>query len=141
MSANPVPATESDRYDPTTIPQFKWPQLLLYLALPLAWWFTLLYVISPLLLPQITTPEGEINEMLLAAYGKMPRDQWWAWRERIGIYKTLGQLYEAAGYASVRDLRAELKALQGAEEAEEAPAAEDGTEAGNMLPFRPPPKQ
>jgi membrane protease YdiL (CAAX protease family) len=65
---------DSGRYDPETIPQFSWPQLVLFVALPLAWWFFLLYVVSPLLLPAITTPEGEINgwallTLQILAYG------------------------------------------------------------------------
>ena len=67
---------------------------------------------------QAATPEAELNELLRAAYDKMPRDRWWAWRDRVGRFKALGQLYEARGFADVRDLTAEVEALMNAGEVE-----------------------
>ncbi len=52
---------ESGRYDPATTPQFNFLQLIVFVLLPLAWWFFLLYVVTPRLLPSITTPDGEIS--------------------------------------------------------------------------------
>ena len=96
---------------------------------------------------QAATPEGELTELLRTAYTLMPRHRWWAWRERVGRYKTLGQLHDAEGYAHVRDLTAEVEALlreeeeaaEAAAEEAEALAAEKG-EGGDMLPFRKPKK-
>ena len=92
---------------------------------------------------QAATPEGELHELLRVAYEKMPRDRWWAWKERVGRFKAFGQQYEAQGFADVRDLRAEVKVLfpeeQEAESTtatERAPAARQQKEGGNMLPFR-----
>ncbi len=68
---------------------------------------------------QATTPEAELNELLATAHKKMPRGRWWAWRERVGHFKALGQLYEAQGFADVRDLTAEVEALQENEKTEE----------------------
>jgi hypothetical protein len=48
-------------YDPKEIPQLKWAGLAGLFLLPLCWWLFVLYVITPLLLPSITTPEGEVN--------------------------------------------------------------------------------
>jgi membrane protease YdiL (CAAX protease family) len=48
-------------YDPKEISQLKWTGLVGLWALPVGWWFFVLYVITPRLLPSITTPEGEIN--------------------------------------------------------------------------------
>ena len=48
-------------YDPKEIPQLKWAGLVGLFALPVGWWFFVLYVITPWLLPSITTPQGEIN--------------------------------------------------------------------------------
>ncbi len=70
------------------------------------------------------TPEAELDELLRAASEKMPRDQWWAWRERVGRFRQLGQLYEAQGFAEVRDLTAEIEALPKTENAEETAAEE-----------------
>ena len=70
------------------------------------------------------TPEAELNELLAIAYDKMPRDRWWAWRDRVGRFKHLGQLYDAQGYAHVRDLSAEVEALCREEEKSEEREAE-----------------
>ena len=43
------------------IPQFNWRQLAAFLLLPVAWWFILLYGITPLLLPAFSAPNGELN--------------------------------------------------------------------------------
>lgn len=43
------------------VPQLKWSGLVAFLAAPVAWWFLILYVVSPPLLPYLTTPEGEVN--------------------------------------------------------------------------------
>ena len=80
-------------YDPKKIPQLKWAGLVGLFALPVAWWFFVLYVITPWLLPSITTPEGEINgyalyliqlsgylfEFLLAIYVLRREGQRFAW--------------------------------------------------------------
>ena len=68
-----------------------------------------------------TTPDGHMNELLLAAYELMPEDRWWAWRERESRRQALGQAYEQEGYANVRDLGAELEALRAAKEEAEEP--------------------
>ena len=52
-------------YDPKEIPQLKWAGLAGLFLLPLCWWLLILYVISPLLLPWTTTPEGEVNGYVL----------------------------------------------------------------------------
>ena len=70
------------------------------------------------------TPEAELNELLRVAQPKMRRERWWAWKERVGRFKALGQLHETQGLADVRDLAAEVKALcREEEEAGESPAA------------------
>ena len=74
---------------------------------------------------QAATPEAELNELLAAAHKRMPRDRWWAWRERVGHWKALGQLYEAQGFADVRDLTAEVEALPETKQASEAPPETD----------------
>jgi membrane protease YdiL (CAAX protease family) len=56
---------QSGRYDPATIPQFTILQLVGYVLLPIAWWFFILYVVAPFLLPSITTSEGEMNAWAL----------------------------------------------------------------------------
>jgi ATP/maltotriose-dependent transcriptional regulator MalT len=80
-------------YDPKEIPQFKWTGLAGLLLLPLCWWLFVLYVITPLLLPSITTPEGEVNgyalnliqlsgyllEVLLAIYVLQREGQRYTW--------------------------------------------------------------
>lgn len=43
------------------ISQLKWPELIGLLALPIGWWLVVMYVVTPGLLPQITTTNGEIN--------------------------------------------------------------------------------
>jgi hypothetical protein len=48
-------------YDPKEIPQLKWAGLAGLFLLPLCWWLFVLYVVAPLLLPSITTPEGEVD--------------------------------------------------------------------------------
>ena len=48
-------------YDAREIPQLKWAGLVGLWALPVGWWLLVLYVVTPRLLPAITTPEGEIN--------------------------------------------------------------------------------
>ncbi len=65
---------------------------------------------------QAATPEGELTQLMDLAFKKMPRDRWWAWKERVGHYKALGQLYEAQGLSHVRDLKAEAEALYREEE-------------------------
>ena len=47
--------------NPADIPQFNWRQLAAFFILPVAWWFILLYVIVPLLLPAFTTSNGDPN--------------------------------------------------------------------------------
>jgi hypothetical protein len=47
--------------NPANIPQFNWRQLAAFVVLPVAWWFILLYGITPLLLPAFSTPDGELN--------------------------------------------------------------------------------
>ena len=47
--------------NPANISQFNWRQLAAFLLLPVAWWFILLYGITPLLLPAFSTPDGELN--------------------------------------------------------------------------------
>lgn len=49
------------KYNSKEIQQLKWPGLLGLFVLPLAWWLLILYVITPALLPYVTTPEGEVN--------------------------------------------------------------------------------
>ena len=80
-------------YDPKEIPQLKWIGLVGLFVLPVGWWFFVLYVITPWLLPSITTPEGEINgyalyliqlsgylfEFLLAIYVLRREGQRFAW--------------------------------------------------------------
>jgi hypothetical protein len=51
--------------NPTNIPQFNWRQLAAFLLLPVAWWFILLYGITPLLLPACSAPNGEPNGWVL----------------------------------------------------------------------------
>jgi hypothetical protein len=48
-----------------SIPQFNWRQLAAFLLLPVAWWFVLLYGITPFLLPAFSAPNGEPNGWLL----------------------------------------------------------------------------
>lgn len=48
-------------YDPKEIPQLKWAGLFGLYALPVGWWFIVIYGIVPRLLPWITTPDGEVN--------------------------------------------------------------------------------
>lgn len=48
-------------FGPKEIPQLKWVGLICLFALPVGWWFFVLYVITPWLLPSITSSEGEIN--------------------------------------------------------------------------------
>jgi len=48
-------------YDPKEIPQLKWPGLVGLFVLPLCWWLFILYVVTPLLLPYVTTSQGEVN--------------------------------------------------------------------------------
>jgi membrane protease YdiL (CAAX protease family) len=43
------------------VPQMNWVSLVAFILVPLAWWLLLLYVVTPLLMPFITTAEGEIN--------------------------------------------------------------------------------
>jgi membrane protease YdiL (CAAX protease family) len=43
------------------IPQLKWAGLAVFYALPVIWWLVVMYVITPALLPRITTADGEIN--------------------------------------------------------------------------------
>ena len=43
------------------IPQMSWVGLAAFILVPLGWWVLLLYIITPWLLPWITTPMGEIN--------------------------------------------------------------------------------
>ena len=50
--------------NPANIPQFNWRQLAAFILLPVAWWFILLYGITPLLLPAFSTPNGEPNAWL-----------------------------------------------------------------------------
>ena len=50
-----------DQANPANIPQFNWRQLAAFLLLPVAWWFILLYGITPLLLPAFSTSDGELN--------------------------------------------------------------------------------
>ena len=45
----------------TYVPQFNWRQLAAFLLLPIAWWFVVLYVITPLVLPVVSAPNGEPN--------------------------------------------------------------------------------
>jgi membrane protease YdiL (CAAX protease family) len=52
---------------PADIPQFNWRQLAGFLLLPLAWWFVLLYGITPLVLPAFTAPNGELNGYALTS--------------------------------------------------------------------------
>ncbi len=88
---------------------------------------------------QAATPEGELDELLRAAHGKMRRDRWWAWKERVGQHKALGQLYEAQGFSLVRDLTAEVEDLfQDEKPAALEAAAGDNEGGGDMLPFRRP---
>ena len=47
------------------VPQFTWRQLAAFLLVPVAWWFILLYGITPLLLPAFSAPNGEPNGWLL----------------------------------------------------------------------------
>ena len=70
---------------------------------------------------QAATPEAELDELLRSANEKMSRERWWAWRERVGRFKALGQLYEAQGFAEVRALTAEVEELSDAEEAAGTP--------------------
>lgn len=51
----------SGHYDPATISQFSLLQLLGFVLLPIAWWFFLLYVVTPWILPAISTPQGEVS--------------------------------------------------------------------------------
>ena len=60
MTATEV-SNVSDQADPVNVPQFNWPQLALFVILPIIWWFILLYVITPLLLPAFSTPNGDPN--------------------------------------------------------------------------------
>jgi hypothetical protein len=60
MTATEV-SNVSDQANPANIPQFHWPQLALFVLLPIGWWLILLYVITPLLLPAFSTPNGEPN--------------------------------------------------------------------------------
>jgi transcriptional regulator with XRE-family HTH domain len=94
---------------------------------------------------QAGTLEAELGEVLTDAYDKLPRDRWWAWRDRVGRYKALGQLYETMGFAHLRDLTHELEALPLDEEKAEAgpgnqeePPAQPMEGAGDTLPFRRP---
>jgi len=48
-------------YEPKEISQLNWGGLALLYALPVVWWLVVMYVITPSLLPWITTPDGEIN--------------------------------------------------------------------------------
>ena len=48
-------------YDPEKIPQLKWPGLAALFALPVCWWLVIMYILTPRLLPAITTSAGEIN--------------------------------------------------------------------------------
>ena len=43
------------------VPQLKWAGLTVLYALPVTWWAVVMYVITPAVLPRITTPAGEIN--------------------------------------------------------------------------------
>jgi hypothetical protein len=47
--------------DQNKVPQLKWAGLAGLFALPVAWWLIVMYIITPRLLPNITTPGGEIN--------------------------------------------------------------------------------
>jgi len=47
--------------EPKEISQLNWSGLALLYALPVVWWLVVMYVITPSLLPWITTPDGEIN--------------------------------------------------------------------------------
>jgi hypothetical protein len=49
----------------SSIPQFTWSQLAGFFLLPVAWWFILLYGITPLLLPAFSAPNGEPNGWVL----------------------------------------------------------------------------
>ncbi|RJP53226.1 MAG: CPBP family intramembrane metalloprotease [Anaerolineaceae bacterium] len=90
-------------YDPKEIPQLSWAGLVGLFALPVGWWFIVLHVIGPRLLPSITTPEGEINgyalnlislscylfEFLLAAYVLRREGQTLTWstlKIRLNLY-------------------------------------------------------
>jgi hypothetical protein len=54
-------SNDSGQANPANIPQFNWRQLAAFLLLPVAWWFVLLYGITPLLLPAFSAPNGEPN--------------------------------------------------------------------------------
>lgn len=56
---------KSKWYDPKNIPQLQWPGLVGLFALPVIWWLVIMYIITPRLLPEITTPAGEINSYAL----------------------------------------------------------------------------
>jgi len=43
------------------VPQLKWAGLIALYTLPVVWWLAVMYLVTPRLLPWITTPEGEIN--------------------------------------------------------------------------------
>lgn len=51
----------SETYDYQNIPQLKWKSLLGLIGLPVACWLVVMYVVTPRLLPKITTAAGEIN--------------------------------------------------------------------------------
>ena len=52
------------KVNPSDIPQFNWRQLAVFLLLPVAWWSILLHVITPLVLPAFSTPNGDPNVWL-----------------------------------------------------------------------------
>lgn len=52
---------QTNTYHPRNIPQLKWSGLIFLTILPVTWWFVIMYVITPHLLPSITTTAGEIN--------------------------------------------------------------------------------
>ena len=64
MPTNDV-SNVSDQANPANIPQFNWRQLAGFILLPIAWWFILLYGITPLLLPAFSASNGEPNGWLL----------------------------------------------------------------------------
>ena len=60
MTATRV-ADVADQTNPANVPQLSWPQLAVFVPLPILWWVIVLYIIVPLSLPVFSTPNGEMN--------------------------------------------------------------------------------
>ena len=67
MATNDV-SNVSDQANTTNISQFNWRQLIVFMLMPIAWWFIVLYVLLPLMRPLFSAPNGELNGWALSVF-------------------------------------------------------------------------